>query len=266
MCPAHHPDEMKERDRRDREHVDVHDQAGAAGQHHQQNDEDHVRSTGSCAGRSNLLIGRRPAREAPRARPPAPARPVREQREVVAHGLQRVDRLLLHLRLHRMLRELSPFEQIGELARRGRRDGELREHPAQVLERRLGRPAWQAVRREHPLQPCVGCDHGAARIGLGAKVVERLVDRLREVVGEEAAAEVAACAPTSSLRPQEAADGQPDQRERDPDRDPRELGLVPLLVRRGLGLPHRRRAGGSRGSAFSCLPRSRARAAARRRR
>ena len=83
-----------------------------------------------------------------------------------------------------MLRELSPFEQGGQPPSRLRADREVVQHPREVLERRLGRPSRQPVCGQDALQSRVGGDHRAARVRLGAQVVERLVHRRGEVGGE----------------------------------------------------------------------------------
>ena len=153
--------------------------------------------------------------------------------QVVANRLQRRDRFLLHLRAHRMLRELSPFEQVGQPPSRLRADREVVEHPGEVLERRLGRPSRQPVRGQDTLQPRVGGDHCAARIRLGAQVVERLVHRRGEVGREPVLceSELAASALARASRVPPGAECEHDQRGHDECRLPGELGLVRDRVR-----------------------------------
>ena len=89
-----------------------------------------ARSRCACDRGRPLLLGERLRRE-----------------QVVAHRLERVDRLVLHLRPHRMLRELSPFEQVGERACRP-----------------VGRPrARRASGRDTRAAPRPACAAGRAR-------------------------------------------------------------------------------------------------------
>ena len=82
-----------------------------------------------------------------------------------------------------MVAEPSPFEKIGEPPHRSGARIERDECALDVLERRLGGMPGQADRREGPLHPRVGGDDRAAKVGIGAQVVQRLVEGERHRLG-----------------------------------------------------------------------------------
>ena len=97
-------------------------------------------------------------------------------RELVADLAQRADRVLLHRDVDLVPAELRLLEEAGQACDRVGARGEPEQDPSQVLDRRLARHAAKPVASEHRLHPRVGGDHGAARVGLGLEVVDR-VDR-----------------------------------------------------------------------------------------
>ena len=80
-----------------------------------------------------------------------------------------------------MLRELRQLEQLGQ-----RRNGLLRlqvtGHPAQVLVRRLGGLPRQAVHRQRLLHAGVGGDHRPARVGVATEIVDRVIERVCQLL------------------------------------------------------------------------------------
>ena len=77
-----------------------------------------------------------------------------------------------------MGRELGADEQVDETPARPTVDVEPAENAREMLFRRVRLPARLAVRGEHPLETGVRGDHGAARVGLGAQVVDRDVEHV----------------------------------------------------------------------------------------
>ena len=135
----------------------------------------------TAASREARRITRRPlARWAARSDAPLLLGEQLGRAQLVADALECGDRVVLHLGRHIMLGELCPFEESGQAARRRR--GSPRGSPrmrSRYSSGASGGGAREAERCERPLEPRVGGDHGAARIRLGAEVVERLVQRGR---------------------------------------------------------------------------------------
>ena len=80
-----------------------------------------------------------------------------------------------------MLAEFRPLEQIGEPSYGGPACIELAQRTCEVLERRLRGAARNACGSERPLHARVRGDDRAADVWLGAEVVERLVERERDL-------------------------------------------------------------------------------------
>ena len=187
------------------EEPDVRDELGAAGDEQQD---------APPAPRWRRRAASRAARiDPPHAEPPvacSSASPLRlgAPRARRCTLLERLDRLLLHLRPHIVRRRTSPMEQ-----RRQARDGALGRELARGRASRYSSGASDGVPRaargrEHALQPGVRRDHGAPRIALGPQVVERrlehVVERLarRLVVGGSRGASPAAARRATRRRAQ----------------------------------------------------------------
>ena len=214
-------EELRDDERRDQERVEANEKLGPSGEDGERDEQSQGDEGGKApeAESASHSVAARSRCASITAGPLLRGQRLRRQ-QVVAHRLERVDRLVLHLGPHSMLRELSPFEQIRESACRPVGHRQLGEHAAEIFERRLGRLARQAVPSEHALQPCVGGDDGAARVGLGPEIVQRLVDRLDDGRGEpgvELSARPLPRVPRVPVRDHR----QQDQPERDQDRKPR---------------------------------------------
>jgi hypothetical protein len=74
--------------------------------------------------------------------------------------------------------ELSPFEEVGQPPYRRRARVERVERALHILERSLRRPSWQSDGAKSVLHAGVRGHDRSAQVGVGAQVVERLVERL----------------------------------------------------------------------------------------
>ena len=155
-----------------------------------------------------------------------------------------------------MLRELSPCEERRQAFDRSRVERQVVEDAGQVLVRGLRSATRDAVRSEHALEPGVRGDDGAARVGFGPQVVERLVEHVRELLCEGLARAPAArgAAFRDDVRDDAGDNESGDQRDRKPrngwlvrgyllligrrrDRARTGKGEVALLLARGRRLP-----------------------------
>ena len=207
---ADRADEVRERDRGEREHVDVQDQlrcgrcSTSSSTTSDERQEDGQRRRPE---RRRASAGRR-LRAAPRA---LAARSCSASARAASRSSRTVSSASIACSFisgpTACCENLALSKRSVSLRAAAGADRELAEHPPQVLERRLRRVPREPVRGEHPLEPRVGGDHGAARVGLGAQVVERLVDGGRERVataGRGAARRGRAAAPAPG--PPEAED------------------------------------------------------------
>jgi hypothetical protein len=80
--------------------------------------------------------------------------------------------------------EPRDLEQVRQRADRLGRHHQSAQRAVDVLERRLGRPARHAAPRERAFHPRVGADDRAPRVGLTLDVVDRIVDRADDLLGE----------------------------------------------------------------------------------
>ena len=104
--------------------------------------------------------------------------------QIVADRAQRADRVPLHRRVDLMPAEAGLLEELRQRLDGIAAGGHAEQHAAEVLERRLARLPAQAVTAEHALHPRVGGDHRPAGVRLGFEIVDRLVDRVRDVGGQ----------------------------------------------------------------------------------
>ena len=108
-----------------------------------------------------------------------PARPGRA-RELLDRG----DRAQAHVLVDRAVAELGPLEERGQPVHAGHPLVALQRHAAQVLHRRLVRPARQALAGHVPLHRGVGGDHRPAGVALAPQPVEVRLGGRFVLVGE----------------------------------------------------------------------------------
>ena len=180
-------------------------------------------------------------------------------RELVLQLLERLDRLLLHLRPHIVHGEPRPCEERRRAAPRpGTRPPSAARTRSRYSSGASASCARPAGGRERALHPGVGPDHGAPRVALRAEVVERR----REHVGERLARRLVG-GPRARRRPRSAShQATRPTTARSHDRDDRpdgELGLVAARGRAGRSGDHpdRPRGAGCARRRRSARPRAR---------